>query len=95
MNIPVVIKTLKELSNWLDCSKSNQEKLYEIIDELEDPELTEFRLQQLKFELSTKMSFHPKCFGDIYVPGFIGDGTPNAWINYLAHVADICQNNLS
>ena len=94
MNIPVVIKTLKELSVWLDSSRSNQERLCKIINELEDSTITEFRLQQLKFELSTKILFHPKCFGDIYIPDFIGDGTPFAWENYLAQVAEICQKNL-
>ncbi len=94
MNIPLVIKTLKELSVWLDCSRTNQERLYEIINELEDPELTEFRLKQIKSELSTKMLFHPKCFGDIYVPNFIQDGKSFAWQNYLTQVAEICQNNL-
>lgn len=94
MNIPMVIQTLKELYVWLDGSRSNQERLYKIINELEASELTEYRLKQLKYELSTKVLFHPKCFGDIYVPDFIGDGTPFAWGNYLAQVAEICQNNL-
>lgn len=94
MNIPLVIKTLKELSVWLDSARANQERLYEIINELEISELTEFRLQQLKSELSTNMLFHPKCFGDIYVPDFTGDGTPFAWQNYLARIAEVCQKNL-
>ena len=94
MNIPVVIKTLRELSVWLDGSRPNQEKIDNIINELEASELTEYRLQQLKFQLSTKMLFHPKYFGDIYVPCFIGDGTPYAWQNYLAQVAEVCPKNL-
>ena len=91
MNIPLVIKTVKKLSVWLDCSKPNQERLNKIINELENSELTEYRLQQLRFELSSKMLFHPKCLGDIYVPGF---GSNIAWQNYLDRVANICQKNL-
>lgn len=34
MNIPVVIEALKELSDWLDGSKSNQERVNRIIGEL-------------------------------------------------------------
>ena len=94
MNIPVVITTLRELSTWLDCSKSNQERIDKIINELEASELTEYRLQQLKTQLSAKILFHPKCFADIYVPDFVGDGTPFAWPNYLAQVAEVCQKNL-
>lgn len=94
MNIPVVIKTLRELSAWLEGSRSNQEKIDKIINELEAFKLTEYRLQQLKFQLSTKMLFHPKYFGDIYVPHFVGDGTTYAWLNYLVQVAEVCQKNL-
>ena len=91
MNIPIVISTLKEVSGWINNSS---EQLNKIIDELENSELSEFRLNQLRYELSTKMLFHPKCLGDYYVPDFVGDGTPFAWGNYLCHVAEICQNNL-
>ncbi len=35
MNIPIVIKTLRELSVWLDCSKEHQEEIIKIINELE------------------------------------------------------------
>ena len=34
MNIPVVIEALKEFSDWLDGSKSNQERVNRIIGEL-------------------------------------------------------------
>ena len=94
MNIPVVIEALKELSDWLDGSKSNQERVNSIIGELENPNISEQQLQELKFELSTKMLFHPKYLGDIYVPDFVGDGSVYAWWNYLAEVAEICQVNL-
>lgn len=94
MNIHIVIQTLQELSGWLEGSKHNQEKIKEIIAELESPDIDELKLQQLKFMLSTKMLFHPKWLGDVYVPNFVGDGTPFAWSNYLSRVADICQENL-
>ena len=60
MNISVVIEVLKELSDWLDVSKSNQERVNRIIGELEKQDISEQRLQELKFELSTKMLFHLK-----------------------------------
>lgn len=91
MNIPLVVSTLKEVSGWINNSS---EQLNKIIDELENSELTDFRLNQLRYELSTKWLFHPKWLGDMYVPDFIGDGTPVAWGNYMAQVAEICQNNL-
>lgn len=94
MNIPAVIEALKELSDWLDGSKSNQERVNRIIGELGKPDISEQQLQALRFELSTKMLFHPKYLGDIYVPDFVGDGSAYAWWNYLAEVAKICQVNL-
>ncbi|MDE6064991.1 MAG: hypothetical protein K2G20_10490 [Lachnospiraceae bacterium] len=94
MNIPVVVEALKELSDWLDDSKSNQERVNRIIGELENRNISEQQLQELKFELSTKMLFHPKYLGDIDVPDFVGDGSAYAWWNYLAEVAEICQVNL-
>lgn len=94
MNRYIVIQTLDELSCWLECSKQNQDKIIEIIKELEKTNINEFRLDQLREQLSTKILFHPKCLGDIYVSNFIGDGTICAWQNYLNHVADICQKNL-
>ena len=94
MNIPLVISTLKELSCWLDNSKSDQDRLHEIIRELEESELNECRLQQIKCELLAKVLFNPKWLGEVYVPGFIGDGTSYAWQKYLTQVAEICQNNL-
>ena len=78
----------------LDGSNSNQERVNKIIGELEKPDISEQQLQALKFELSTKMLFHPKYLGDIYVPDFIGDGSAYAWWNYLEGVAEICQGNL-
>ncbi len=94
MNIPIVIKTLRELSGWLECSKEHQKEIIKIINELEQPDIDETRLKQIKFFLSTKMLFHPKCLGDLYIPTFIGDGTAFAWWNYLSYVADICQKEL-
>lgn len=93
MNIPLVVSTLKELSGWIDNSVT-KEQLNKIIDELENSELTEFRLNQLRYELSTKWLFHPKWLGDMYIPDFPGDGTHHSWENYLSQVAEICQNNL-
>lgn len=94
MNIHIVVQTLQELSCWLEGSKQNQEKIEEIIAELANPDIDELKLQQLKFKLSTKMLFHPKWLGEVYVPNFVGDGTPFAWSNYLSRIADICQENL-
>lgn len=92
MDIPIVIQTLRELSNWLEGS--NKDKITEIIKELEDTDINEYRLRQLKYQLSTKMLFHPKCLGDLHIPDFIGDGSVYAWYNYLSQVADLCQKNL-
>ena len=92
-DIPKVIEALKGLLHWLERTNFN-ERVSEIIRELEDPEINAFELQQLKKELSTKNLFHPKCLGDVYVPGFAGDGTAFAWWNYLDSVAEICQRNL-
>lgn len=94
MNIPVVIEALKELSYWLGDSKLNKERVTQIINELENPNISMQQLQKLKFELSTKMLFHPKCLGDICVQDFVGDGSAYAWWNYLEKVAEICQKNL-
>lgn len=94
MNIPIVIQTLKELSDWLECSKPNQDTIIGIIKELEKTDIDERRSHQLKWQLSTKMLFNPKCLGDVYISNFIGDGSHYAWYNYLSQVADICQKNL-
>lgn len=94
MDIPVVIHALRELSDWLECSKPNQKIIIEIINELEKTDIDERRLSQLKFQLTAKNLFHPKWIGDIYNPDFIGDGTACAWYNYLSYVEDICQKNL-
>lgn len=94
MNISVVIQTLRELADWLECSKQNQNRIMGIINELEGANIDEHRLHQLKFQLSTEGMFHHKWLGDTYIPDFIGDGTAYAWWNYLLQVADICQKNL-
>ena len=92
MNIPIVIQTLKELSNWLEGP--NKDKITEIIKELENTDINEYRSRQLKYQLSTKMLFAPKCLGDLHIPNFVGDGSAYAWYNYLNRIADICQKNL-
>ncbi len=92
-DIPKVIEALRELLQWLEQTNFN-ERVSEIIHELEDHEINAFKLQQPKKELSTENLFHPKCLGDVYVPGFAGDGTAFAWWNYLNSVAEICQRNL-
>ena len=94
MSISVVIDTLKELSNWLSGSPINQEKVNEIIRKLERSDITASELKEIKFQLSAKMMFHPKWLGDVYVPGFVGDGTGWAWYHYLDQVAKVCQSNL-
>ena len=94
MNIPIVVQMLKELSGWLEDSKPNQEVIHKIINELECSDLSEHRLQQLKFQLSSKMLFHPKWLGDVYIPDFVGDRSTFAWSKYLAQIEDICQENL-
>ncbi len=93
MNIPIVIQALRELSNWLEGSLYKND-IIEIIEELENTDINEFRLRQLKNKLSTKILFHPKCLGDIYIPNFIGDGSIDPWYSYLSQVADLCQKNL-
>lgn len=92
MNKAIVAHTLKELSGWLE--DSYKDEITEIAEELENTDINKFRLQQLKYKLSTEMLFHPKCLGDVYIPDFIGDGSPFAWQNYLCQIADICQKNL-
>ncbi|MDE7231039.1 MAG: hypothetical protein K2N56_11220 [Oscillospiraceae bacterium] len=92
-SIAKVVKALRGLLQWLEQTDFN-ERVREIIRELEDPEINAFELQQLKKELSTENLFHPKCLGDVYVSGFVGDGTAFAWWNYLNSVAEICQSNL-
>lgn len=93
MDIPKVIETLKELSNWLsgmECA----ERVNRIIRALEDPDIGSSELAMIKKQLSTADLFNVRALGDIYVPGFVGDGTTYAWWNYLGCVAEICQNNL-
>lgn len=91
MNIPIVIKALRKLSNWLD--DANKETITKIIEELENTNISEFRLRQLKYQLSTEMLFHPKYLGDLYIPNFRG-GNNISWHKYLIKVADLCQKNL-
>lgn len=93
MNIPIVVHTLRDLSGWLECSRQNQKIINGIINELENADINEFRLNQMKRELSTKRFFHVRWLGDIYVANF-GDGTSSAWFNYWTKVEDICQKNL-
>lgn len=93
IGISKVVEALRELLQWLERTDFN-ERVREIIRELEDPDINAFELQKLKKELSTENLFHPKCLGDVYVPGFAGDGTAFAWWNYLNSVAEICRRNL-
>lgn len=89
MNILRVVKALKELSGLLEGSHC-RERVDKIIRELEYSDIDELRLQQIKHELSTKILFHPKCLGDVYVQGF----DQNEWWDYLYSIADICQRSL-
>lgn len=93
MDIPKVIKTLEELSKWLEGMEC-AERVNKIIRELEDPHLDSAELARIKQQLSTKDLFNVRALGDVYVPDFVGDGTTYAWWNYLGSVADICQSNL-
>lgn len=93
MDIPKVIETLKELSNWLsgmECAK----RVNGIIRALETPNIGSSELARIKGQLSTKDLFNVRALGDVYVPDFVGDGTTYAWWNYLGEVAEICQENL-
>lgn len=94
MDISLVLQELKGLSAWLKDSEPNREIVDKIVEELERGEPDAHRAEQLKLMLSTKMLFHPKWLGDVCVSGFVGDGTACAWMNYLSHIADVCQNNL-
>ena len=93
-NINIVIQSLQELSCWLECSKPNQDEIKKIVIELESSDIDDLKVKQLRMKLSKKILFHPKYLGDVYVPDFVGDGTPCAWVNYLNNVAEICQKNL-
>ncbi len=92
-DVSKIIEALNELLRWLEHTNYS-ERVNGIIQRLEAPDTSAFELQQLKKEISTENLFHPKCLGDVYVPDFIGDGTPFAWWNYLYSVAEICQKNL-
>lgn len=93
-DISLVIRTLKELSGWLDGFSDFQQRVNKTIDRLESGPLNEFERRKIKRELSHEVLFHPKCLGDIYVPDFPADGTSYPWWNYLSKVAKICQENL-
>lgn len=93
MNIPKVIEALKELSIWLEGMEC-AERVNRLIAALEVPDIDSSELARIKRQLSTKDLFNVRALGDVYVPGFVGDGTSYAWWNYLGSVAEICQRNL-
>lgn len=87
----LVLRALQELSGWIgpnDCLERVMEQL-EYYDELSPREL-----EDIKRLLSRKGMFHIKWLGDLYVPGFAGEGPGNPWWNYLDNIAKICQDNL-
>lgn len=91
MDPRLVLSALQELSGWIgpnDYLERTMEQL-EYYDELSPQEL-----EKIKRLLSRRGMFHIKWLGDIFVPGFTGEGPGNPWWNYLDKVADICQNNL-
>ena len=91
MNKEVVIAALEELSGFLEYS-GHKEEIDGIIEELKGSDMSEMRRRKIKYRLSSKILFHPKGLGDVYVPKFPGYGI--AWMNYLTKVASICQDNL-
>ena len=95
MHIELVIQKLTELSDWLGIGEAvgHQHRVDEVINELSQPDISELRLRQLKFQLSGNVLFHPKCLGDVAINDF-GDGTNLAWQKYLNEIADVCQENL-
>ena len=90
MNKEVVVAALEELSAYLEYG-GHKEEIDGIIEELKGSEMSEMRRRQVKFRLSSKVLFHPKCLGDVYVPKFPDYG---AWMDYLAKIEGICQDNL-
>ena len=98
MNIELVVCKLTELSSWLGGLVGYQKMVDEAIKDLLQPDLSGIKLRQLKHTLSQDVLFHSKCLGDvyapIYIPKFPGDGTNEAWLNYLKEVEKICQDNL-
>lgn len=89
MNIEVVITALRELSGWLVGSEM-QKRVNEVIDKLQQPDLSELQLRKIKRELSKEVLFHPKCLGDFYVEDFKG----KTWWDYLCSIEEICQRSL-
>ncbi len=93
-DIGLVIRTLTELSGWLENDPA-REGIENIIGRLEHyPALSREELEKIKHMLSREMLFHIRWLGDRVVPGFVGDGTTYAWWNYLLKIAEICQENL-
>ena len=92
-NIPKVIEALKEVSELL-AEGTYREVVDGFIRELENPDIGESELRELKSKLSKDYLFDIKYLGDAYAPNFTGDGTAFAWWNYLYSVAEICQDNL-
>lgn len=92
-NIPKVVEALKEVSDYL-VKGSYREIVDGFIRELENPDIDDSELRQLKTKLSKDYLFDKKYLGEAYAPDFVGDGTAFAWWNYLYSVAEICQNNL-
>ena len=89
MNVEAVITVLRELSGWLADSVM-QKRIEQIIGELSQPNLSVFRLQQIKRELSKEVLFHPKCLGDVHIEHFRGE----VWWDYLCSIEEICQRSL-
>ena len=95
MDIDLVICSLKELSGWVSFSEYNRKKIEETVEKLEHwSTLSEAERGEIKHLLSCDMMFHIKWLGDLYVPGFTGEGPGIPWWNYLHKIADICQKNL-
>ncbi len=87
----LVLSALEELSGWIGPDDSLEQAMEQL--ECYD-ELSAQELEKLKRTLSHDGVFHIKWLGDRWIPGFVGDGTPCAWWNYLHKIADICQKNL-
>ena len=91
MDTQPVVKALEMLSVLLDePAPTRRKQIDQIIAELKDPSINGFRIGQLKRKLSMDILFHPKCLGEIIVPGLISE----EWGDYLSGLAEICQNNL-
>lgn len=91
MDTQSVIKALEVLSTILnDPAPTRRKQIDKIIAKLKDPSINGIQIGQLKRELSKDILFHPKCLGEIIVPGF----TSEEWGDYLSGLAEICQNDL-